>query len=608
MTAMTKISASLGRKLLANSDKYFTNDDATILDELIQNARRAGASTVTFSIFGSDLIVADDGHGLPAENAGVLLALGDSDNDEAIETAENAAGLGFFSLANFDVEVSSRDWVMSVPRAAFTGKADASLQTVKGFKAGLSIRIQDFLKGKQASDTMDLARKGARYSGLIVRTQTASGEFETQEPLDFLQDHLPTVGASASKSGFGVTVRVLRVASDSYERAQVNFFGKVISTDAFDRAIPVFEEYAFLSKSGSHIDTRKVSNRVLIDVEDTSVLKLQLPQRQALIQGGGIDAVSALVREAYVSLLKQPGLLNGLAITSDLRKAHKDIPLPSCLIHAADGTRYVGCGSWISRHGTSVPVHRALAMEASSTGPTDVTLIQAMFDGTADGVLGNRIFDGDDLVKAFPAGSFGAISRIEAILVNGDDEHVVELSRMDPAAAATLAGGFANLSLEAINEAMSESDADDLYDAIIDSVAIRFIGTDPDGNEEVFAHPVPGIFFGEYGDDPTIIISRGHDQRLPETMLDVLDWYSDDYDAGSFDEQKSYHRSSYLRAVAKIIGDQFGAFVDELNDKIRDLLYGYELSSLSVGPLELKLRVENGDRVPTKISIERLAA
>lgn len=608
MTAMTKIQASLGRKLLANSDKYFTNDDATILDELIQNARRAGASTVTFSVIGSDLIVADDGHGLPAEKAGVLLALGDSNNDEAIETSENAAGLGFFSLANFDVEVSSRDWVMNVPRAAFTGKTDASLQTVKGFKAGLSIRIQDFLKGKQVSDTMNIARKGARYSGLIVRTQTASGKYEEQEPLDFLQDLLPDVGASASKSGLGVTVRVLRVASDAHEKPKVNFFGKVISTDAFDRAIPVVEEYAFLSKSGSHIDTRKVSNRILIDVHDTSVLKLQLPQRQALIQGAGIDAVSAMIREAYVALLKQPGLLNGLAITNDLRKAHPDIPLPSCLVHSADGTRYVGCGSWISRHGASIPVHQTFAMEASSTGPTDVTFIQTMFDGTADGFLGNRIFDGDDLVKAFPAGSFGVISRIEAILVDGDDEHVVELSAKDPAAAAALKEGFAVLSLEAINDAMPESDADDLFDAIIDSDAIRFVGTDPQGREEIFAHPVPGIFFGEYGDDPTIIISRGHDQRVPEMMLDVLDWYSDDYDAGSFDEQKSYHRSSYVRAVAKIIGDQYGAFVNELNDKIRELLYGYELSSLSAGPLELKLRVEDGDRVPTKISIERLAA
>lgn len=607
MTAITKISASLGRKLLANSDKYFTNDHATILDELIQNARRAGASTVTFSVIGADLIVADDGHGLSADKAGVLLALGDSDNDEAIETAEAAAGLGFFSLANFDVEVSSRDWVMTIPRAAFTGKADASLQSVKGFKAGLSIRIRDFLKGKRASDTLELARKGARYSGLIIRTAAAEGKYETQAPLDFLQDHLPSAGPSASISGHGVTVRVVRAASDSREKPQVNFFGKVITTDAFEGAIPPLDEWACLPPSGSHIETRKVSNRILIDVQDTSVLKLQLPQRQALIQGSGIEAIRSIIREAYAALLKQPGLLNGLPVSSELRKVFPDIPLPSCLVHAADGTRYVGCGIQIRRHDAVIPVGEAMAMEASTTGATDATFIQAMFDGAANSFLANRIFDADDLVKTFPAGSFGVIRRIEAIVVSGDEDHVVQLSASDPERVPKGAG-FAELSVDGINCAMAESDLEDLFNTVVDSIAIRFVGADSRGEEEIFVEAVPAIFFGEYRDEPTIIISRGREQNLPNMMIDVLDWHSDDFDAGSFDEQKSYYRSSYLRAVATIVGDQFGAFVEELNDKLRELLDQYDLSSLSSGPLELKLRVENGDRVRNQISIERIAA
>eukprot|EP01012_Entosiphon_sulcatum_P026208 TRINITY_DN31613_c0_g1_i1.p1 TRINITY_DN31613_c0_g1~~TRINITY_DN31613_c0_g1_i1.p1 ORF type:complete len:165 (-),score=33.63 TRINITY_DN31613_c0_g1_i1:67-534(-) len=155
---------------------------------------------------------------------------------------------------------------------------------------------------------------------------------------------------------------------------------------------------------------------------------------------------------------------------------------------------------------------------------------------------------------------------------------------------------------------MAEAEVEDLFNTVVDSVAIRFVGMALDGSEETFVEAVPAIFFGEYSDDPTVIIARRDDNSLPDMMVDVLDWYSDDRDAGSFDEQKSYHRTSYVRAVAKIVGDQFGAFVGELNDKIRELLIAYDLSSLSSGPIELRLRLEDGERARNQITIERIAA
>jgi hypothetical protein len=122
---------TLGRKLITRADQFFSNSQDCIIDEMIQNSRRARAKTVRFILEDSDLIITDDGHGLTADNAHILLTAGGSNNDDATGTSERAAGLGFFSLAKYDTVVRSHDWEMQIPNEAFTGGTTAAL--TRGF-------------------------------------------------------------------------------------------------------------------------------------------------------------------------------------------------------------------------------------------------------------------------------------------------------------------------------------------------------------------------------------------------------------------------------------------------------------------------------------------
>src|SRR3546814_16017486 len=89
--------------------RLFNTTLGDILSELIQNARRAGASAVDLKVIEADeaafLAIVDDGAGI--EDPSVILALGRSGWGDDIARREDPAGMGVFSLAGRDVEVRS---------------------------------------------------------------------------------------------------------------------------------------------------------------------------------------------------------------------------------------------------------------------------------------------------------------------------------------------------------------------------------------------------------------------------------------------------------------------------------------------------------------------
>lgn len=89
--------------------RLFNNTLGDVLSELIQNARRAGATVVDLCVTEAGgmpyLTVSDDGAGI--EDPSVILALGRSGWDDMVSRREDPAGMGVFSLAGRQVEVRS---------------------------------------------------------------------------------------------------------------------------------------------------------------------------------------------------------------------------------------------------------------------------------------------------------------------------------------------------------------------------------------------------------------------------------------------------------------------------------------------------------------------
>ena len=88
--------------VLSKVSRMFNNSPESILLELAQNARRAGATKINVDFRSADkLVISHDGK--PFDDFNALLSLGDSDWKAADTKSEDPAGCGFFIATLFDV-------------------------------------------------------------------------------------------------------------------------------------------------------------------------------------------------------------------------------------------------------------------------------------------------------------------------------------------------------------------------------------------------------------------------------------------------------------------------------------------------------------------------
>lgn len=97
---METIQARVNQRLLAKAERLFTGTLNGRIIELLQNARRAGATKVTIMNQDGWVTVRDNGRGI--DDFTKLLDLGGSGWDEDCERSEDPAGVGVFCLAPLD--------------------------------------------------------------------------------------------------------------------------------------------------------------------------------------------------------------------------------------------------------------------------------------------------------------------------------------------------------------------------------------------------------------------------------------------------------------------------------------------------------------------------
>lgn len=97
-TAEQTVRASVNEKAFFASLKHIFGSSFSVLRELMQNARRAGASRVAFDFDpqAKSLTITDDGHGI--KDFSTLIDLCTSGWDDAVVAKDNPFGMGFFSL------------------------------------------------------------------------------------------------------------------------------------------------------------------------------------------------------------------------------------------------------------------------------------------------------------------------------------------------------------------------------------------------------------------------------------------------------------------------------------------------------------------------------
>jgi hypothetical protein len=273
------IQARVSASFISKVDRLFSNSLSDIFIELLQNARRAGASLITVETAegptDTEIILADNGHGI--QDFSFLLNLGESDWNEAVERAEDPAGMGFFSLFHSGVTVQSNGMEATISKDAFLGKAPVLVTETLSSNGGTRLI---FHRPESKTSVDSILRQACLFGSTDV---SLNGSLIPRK--DFLENAL------YAKSVHGVRIGVV-VASYGSTR-NCNFHGKIIDA-------PIASTYASNVLPPTHPGHGR-SLGILLDVVETSSLHLKFPDRSAVVED---EALNVIIQEARKALFE----------------------------------------------------------------------------------------------------------------------------------------------------------------------------------------------------------------------------------------------------------------------------------------------------------------
>jgi hypothetical protein len=156
---MGTIQARVNPRLLSKAERLFPGTLDGRIMEILQNARRAGATAVHITNKEGRVTVRDNGRGITDFSA--LLDLGRSGWDEGMEQAEDPAGVGVFCLASREVCIASGDKKVVVKGQGWTGEP-VEVRTTNQFVEGTILTFED------APWLFETVEKDAVFTGMKV--------------------------------------------------------------------------------------------------------------------------------------------------------------------------------------------------------------------------------------------------------------------------------------------------------------------------------------------------------------------------------------------------------------------------------------------------------
>jgi hypothetical protein len=265
---MQTIQAKVNPRLLSKASRLFTGKFEGRIIEILQNARRAGATEVVITNSEGHISVRDNGKGI--DDFSRLLDLGGSGWDDTVENSEDPAGVGLFCLAPREVTIRSNSKMVVLGGTGWTG-SPVEIQDDPDPIQGTLLIFQDD-PWCQTSVT-----RCAVFSGLDV---VVDGEScPKQLFLSNLATHYPDLGCKIEVCESKDLSRWHR-GLGYYNHTFVNFHGQVV---AFDYK-PIKEDlYILVEMTGEPTDIR-----------------LMLPARTLLVENQAFKQLKAAIElEAY---------------------------------------------------------------------------------------------------------------------------------------------------------------------------------------------------------------------------------------------------------------------------------------------------------------------
>ncbi len=313
----TLIRAQIHPRALDHMPLFFDAAAPTVFTELIQNARRAGASRVDIAIeqansnIGNDALkvtVQDNGHGIA--DPSVLLSFGQSAWNEDLARRERAAGMSLACLARRGCSISSRaqaprsqhapGWRMRLGLDHFLGKSAATAAPDKTAPSPFGTCVT-FHATESLSALRGAVTASSRYAPL--RVSLNGSELPRRYFLE---------AALYREEWNGVTLGVIRSRRPLYSEPNLNFHGL-----ALDVRLP------HVKSLDGEIWT------VRADVVDCQELELVLPTRKEAVENAFLQELRDKAQLAIYRALAPANPPPRFAYEDHARAANASIDLPA---------------------------------------------------------------------------------------------------------------------------------------------------------------------------------------------------------------------------------------------------------------------------------------
>ena len=287
-TLPDSIHAAIDPGAIGKVSRFFDASSEQIIGELLQNARRAGATKVAVTCPREDTLrIVDDGAGIADPRS--VLAFGRSGWDEGTVAAEDPAGMGIFSLARRRARIASRPtggaagaagWQVQLEPEHFVGQVEAAVGAAPDAPRPHGT-LTEFAVEETRSNIRHVVADAARHYPLPVSFD--GREVERQGFLD---------KAVHVAEWRGVRIGVHHSSTRTWARPQINFHGHLIDCDK----LPVVTA---LPESGTRIDTWWV----LVDVVDRNELELVLPARKQVVVNAYLQQLTEACEESIYNAI-----------------------------------------------------------------------------------------------------------------------------------------------------------------------------------------------------------------------------------------------------------------------------------------------------------------
>jgi hypothetical protein len=119
----------------------------------------------------------------------------------------------------------------------------------------------------------------------------------------------------------------------------------------------------------------------------------------------------------------------------------------------------------------------------------------------------------------------------------------------------------------------AEANIDDVYNTVVEDLALTFRIEDPNGGERTLSAPIAAIYFNPDWDtyDPFLNIAKGREDEVQSRMIRGVPWYNDE--GGDYALQEENHNASFAKLVARITGASRSHFQREVQSAVLDKAY-----------------------------------